>query len=371
MNRKQIIRQAAVLAGCLVFLSAAGVLGSGIDDFLTGTVFKPDVSGLSLSKRMAAAESAFQKSGGGDLFFIGYVFQSRHTIEWGDSHGRSGTYTVTVSKDSIKMKRPSRQEENRHMSSDEGGEPAGLLVLQKKSGRATEILDIQLMDLDNTYAFNEIPLYWLGEADTDESLAWLENTYARSEHNVRKDVIFLAYSHDSDRSFDFLEKVALSDTSTKLRKDAIFWIGNLKSAYSLALLKNIMARETDTEVRKQVVFALHLSDDENAVRELIHLARQDKSSAVRKQAIFWLGQKATKESTRALKDFVENDESTEVKKQAVFAISQLPDKEAVPLLIDISRNHKNLEVRKNAMFWLGQKDSEEALKLFEEILLKK
>ncbi|MCJ7679127.1 MAG: HEAT repeat domain-containing protein [Candidatus Aminicenantes bacterium] len=369
--KKNSFIQLAVLTGCLVFLCVTGAWSSGSDEFLTGNVFKPDVSGLSLNKRMADAESAFQKNGKGDLFFSGYVFQSRHTIEWGNSHGQSGTYTVSVSGDSIKMKHPSRQGENRSMSSEEGGEPAGLLVLQKKSGRTTKILDIQLMDLDNTYAFNEIPLYWLGEAETDESLAWLENTYTRSEHNVQKDIIFLAYSHDSDRSFDFLEKTALSDTSTQLRKDAIFWIGNLKSSRSLTLLKNIMAKETDTDVRKQVVFALHLSDDENALKELIHLARQDKSSEVRKQAIFWLGQKATKESTRALKDFVENDESTEVKKQAVFAISQLPEKESVPLLVDIARNHKNLEVRKNAMFWLGQKDSEEALKLFEEILLKK
>lgn len=364
--------QPLVFTLCFILLfSAMDARAGGSDDFLTGAVLRPDVSGLPLAQRLATAERTFLKSGEGELFFSGYIFQSRHSIEWGDSRGGSGTYDVTVSGDSIKIRRPSSSGESRNMKSGEGGEPAGILVLQKKSGRSAEILDITLMDLDNSYTFNSIPLYWLGEADSNESIAWLESTYAGVENNIRKDIIFLVSSHDSERSFPFLEKTALTDPSTKLRKDAIFWIGNDKSARSLALLKNIMAKETSTEVRKQVVFAIHLSDDETAVKELIQLAKKDKSSEVRKQAIFWLGQKATKESARALKDFVENDESTEVKKQAVFAISQLSGKEAVTLLVDIARNHKNPVIRKSAMFWLGQKDSDEALKLFEEILLKK
>ena len=366
-HSKRILNTVIIFFFILAVSTAQGLYA---EDFLKGTVIALDGQGKSLAKQFDIARDEFKKSGKGDTFFTGYIFQSRHNIHWGGEKGGTGTYTVGVSSKKIKMKRPGRTQGERY-DTEEGGEPAGILFLQKTSGSRTELLDIQLIDLDNTYDFSDIPLYWLGDQNTDASVDYLDSRFDSAEPEAKKSMIFICSSHDSEKTYNFLTKIASGDYPSKYRKDAIFLIGNDKDQRSLKFLKQIFAKEDSTELKKQIVFAMYLSDMDEAIREIITIAKKDESSTVRKQAIFWLGQKATVESTEALKDFVERDEDVEVKKQAVFAISQLPKEKAVPMLIDIARSNKSPKVRKNAMFWLGQKDSDEALKFFEEILLKK
>ena len=370
LKTNKLIHAAAIIS--LLLLTASASQGMGPEEFLQGKVTTLEGQGKSIAQQFRMAEDEFKKRGmkDGEYFFSGYIFQSRHNIEWSDDRGQTGSFTVGVSGGKIRVKRPSRIRGDSY-STEEGGEPAGILYLQRVKGSWSELIDIHLMDLDNTYDFPDAPLYWLGEVSTDASVDYLDSRFDDARPEAKKSMVFVCSSHDSERAYDFLKKIAVGDYALKYRKDAIFWIGNYKDSRSLKLLKQIYAEEDSTELRKQIIFALYLSDMDEAVREIIAIAKKDNSSTVRKQAVFWLGQKATKESTEALKGFVEDDKDNEVKKQAVFAISQLPKEKAVPMLIDIARSHKSPQIRKNAMFWLSQKDSDEALKFFEEILLKK
>lgn len=361
----------AVIAALLIWI-ASPLVAEEVPDFLKGNVHLLDKAKLSMAKKFATAEKEFKKSKRGDTYFTGYVFLSRHDIHMGGDRDRTGPYSVTVKDNDIKMRRISKRgKSGESFSTEEGGEPAGLLFLHRISRNKSEIIDVRIIDLDRTFEFKEEPVYWLGEADNDKSLRFLEDRFKSGGTDLQKTMIWVISSHDSSKGPGIIRRVALGDYATKVRKNAIFWLGNYKDKKSLGYLKEISNKVRDTELRKQVVFAIQLSDQEEALKELVKIAKTSRSQKVRKSAIFWLGQKASKECIKALKDMVEESEDVDVKKSAVFAISQLPKEKAVPMLIDIARTNKSPSVRKNAIFWLGQKDSDEALKFFEEILLKK
>ncbi len=376
MEPKKNIRSLAVI---LAVLLLAVVLMPGIgtaeeEGNLKGNVFYLDEQGVSLVKRMELAQNRFKKEQKGEVYFTAHIFRSRYEINMHGDYDLDSPFEVRSQGDDIKIRRDSKREGfsmESHKSSS-GGEPTGLLILHRISGGKSEKVDMHIFDLDRTYAFNEGPVYWLGDADTEESFRLLEDEFGNADSDLKKTITFLLYSHETPLSYDFLFRAGSGNDSNEVRKNAVFWLGNFKDRKSLALLQKIFQKEDSTEVKKGIVFALNLSDMDEAVEELIRIAKKDSSQEVRKQAVFWLGQKVSKRSIEALKGVVEEeDEDMEVKKSAVFAISQLPSEKAVPILIDIARTNKSPSVKKQAIFWLGQKDSEEALKFFEEILLKK
>jgi len=369
-----------VLIGAAVIIWAASPLAEEIpSDFLKGKVHFLDKNNLSLAQKMKLAETEFRKSKGGDSYFTGYVFLTSHEIHMGEIETHMGEtwkssipFRVTGDEAGIRVRRKHRSNfSSKSLDSEEGIEPVGLLLLHRISKGKSEIQDARMIDLDQTFEFEEQPVYWLGEADNEESFLFLESEFEAGDLSLQKRLLSVICSHDDPKAHDLLRRIVFGNYAREVRKNAIFWLGNIKDAKSLGYLKEILKKENDTELRKQTVFAIQLSNEKEAMTELIQIAKTDTNQKIRKNAIFWLGQKASKECAKALKDVVQGDEDVELKNHAVFAISQLPKDQSVPMLIDIAKTNKSPEVRKKAIFWLGQTGDERALKFFEEILLKK
>jgi len=362
----------AAAAGLLLAVLAAGPAYAG-QDFLSGKVRYLDQGGQSLKTKMETASRDFRSGFDGDLFFTGYVFLSRHSIRMGERHERSATaYKVKVSSDRIRVRRENWRKSGTsfHTEDDEPG-PAGLLLLHRVDGKHSKLIDAHLLDLDDTYTFEDRPVFWMGEAKNPESLSLLTGAFESGGQKLQDRLLFVIGSHVDPEAGEFLRRAALGDYPHKTRKSAIFWIGNLKDDRSLGYLKEIYGKVRDDKLQEQVVFALHICDDEGAVPEMIRIARSDAGRKVRKSAVFWLGQKASEESARFLKGVVDSGDDDDIKDAAVFAISQLPKDRSVPMLIDIAKSNKSASVRKKAIFWLGQTGTEEALRFFEDILLTK
>ncbi len=341
--------------------------------FLKGKVLDLSQSGASLDQRIGAARTEAQKAKSGDLYFAAYLIESRHKVHRGSS-GRISEGFVIGAKDArirIEETRRGKNEVSVEGPSEDRPAPAALVfLLSQKDG----LLDVSLLDPDQSYDFTETPVYWLGRATDDESLSLVEKYFetGASKTRLQSTLTFLASCHQGPKASDFLKKVALGSYEAKVRESAVFWLGQYGDAKSLSYLKEIFAKAKESGIKKQIVFALQLSKQKDAVEELIRIAKTEPNQDIRKNAIFWLGQKASVESVKALKDIVDGpEEEIKLKEQAVFAISQLPKEKSVPMLIDIAKTNKNASVRKRAIFWLGQTGDDSALKFFEEILLKK
>jgi ribosomal protein L10 len=368
--KKTTIQALVLTAICTLLLLP--LQGQGEADFLEGKVHYLDTEGLSLARKMESAEQQFEKLGKGDVYFTGYTYLSTCDVHQGSIPDEPRPFTISVVDGKIKRKQATKSKESETYSTKDGNEVIGLVFLLKVSGKTSKIMDVELIDLDNTYEFSDEPIFWLGNVENGESIRFLEKEFESGDYKLRKTLVFVISSHDHASTYDFLHRVALGNYETKVRENAIFWLGNSKDERSLRDLKTIYKEVDEAKLKKQIVFAFQMSDRPEAIKELIHIAKTDKDQKIRKDAIFWLGQKASEECVKALKDVVDDsDEKTELKESAVFAISQLPQEKSVPMLIDIARTNKNPKVKKQAIFWLGQKDDEAALKFFEEILLKR
>jgi hypothetical protein len=343
--------------------------------FLTGKVRDLEAQGLSLEKNFAAARAESQDSGNEKVYFTAYEFLSRHRVHRGSYQGLGEGYLVDSKDMKIKI-----EEKDRHVNrvgTDKDAKdtpaPAALLFLHDGAKKG-EITDVTVLDIEETYEFVDVPVFWIGRVENTESLSFMEKSFESAKDNVRlqKNLIFAISCHEGPRAYAVLKNAALGRWDGKVRESAIFWLGNYGDDKSLSDLKEVYRKEQDERIKKQIIFAIQLSKQKEAVEELVRIARQDSSYEARKQAVFWLGQKASGESIKALKEIVEGPaEENKLKDQAVFAISQLPKEKSVPMLIDIARTNKSASVRKKAIFWLGQSGDEAALRFFEEILLKK
>lgn len=358
----------ASAAGAVVPAAApAGTVQTQAPSFLTGSVKIIPATGRTLS---AGLEQARREAKGGHYFTVS-LFESRHQVSRRGEGRIVEEYSVKTQGTKIRVR--SKSDSNREGITT-GGEkdspsPAGMLLLHDGAGT---VLDASVLDPAQTYEFGDLPVFWLGSADNDQSLGIVESAYSAGRDNpLKKNLLFLAGCHTGTRAPAFLKTVALGTDAAEVRETAVFWLGNGGDARSLADLKEIYRKEKSDRVKKQIVFAIQLGKSKEAVEELIRIARSEDDREIRKTAVFWLGQRASAESLKALKDIVEEDGETGIREQAVFAISQLPKDKSVPLLIDIAKTNKSQAVRKKAIFWLGQTGDEAALKFFEDILLKK
>jgi hypothetical protein len=360
----------AALLALAVSPAVAGGQG-GAPAFLKGNIISLDASNVPLAAKIEQAGTQARKSGGG-VFFAAYIFESRHRIHHGSEGSGGQGFSVTEKNARIRVDEKNRIRRVTSTSSEDKPSPAVCLILHE-AAKSGSVLDLSLLDPDETYEVEETAVYWLGQASTDESLGLLEKSFAgTTDEHAKKSLLFAIGCHTGPRPVDLLKNAALGQDSTKVRETAVFWLGNQGDSRSLAALKEVYAGEKERSVKRQVVFALQLSKQKEAMEELVRIAKKDPDQDIRKNAIFWLGQKASQESVEALKGIVDApDEADPIKDQAVFALSQLPKDKSVPILIDIAKTNRSLAVRKRAIFWLGQTGDPAALKFFEDILLKK
>ena len=370
---KRITGGALFTALLLLLLPLAGLAAAEKPSFLTGKVSDLSGTGLSLEKKVAAAGTEFRRMGGGKTYFTAYEFMSRHKINRGSPDRPQDGYIVNTRDSRIRIEDKGRGKNQVGTETEDTPSPAALLFLHDQTENG-EVLDVTVLDMDQTYDLSVAPVFWLGRAENAESVSILEKSFnsAKDRSQAQKSILFAASCHQGPQAYVFLKKAAIGPSDDKVREMAVFWLGNYGDSRSLADLKEIYGREKSISVKKQIIFAIQLSKQTEAVEELIRIAKQDAGQEARKQAVFWLGQKASAESVKALKDIVETaSEEDSLKEQAIFAISQLPKDRSVPMLIDIAKTNKYPSVRKRALFWLGQSGDPAALKLFEEILLKK
>ena len=235
------------------------------------------------------------------------------------------------------------------------------LLFEFSSGTA-EPREVRVTNVSGHVDLDGRSLIWLGGADDNESLDFVERQFERARSDdVKEDLVLAVSIHDeTDRVVPILTDILTGDEDDDVRESTAFWLGQHGDAAALDVLRRTARTDRSEDVREKAVFAISQMDLPEATEALIDAA-QNGPRDIRKEAIFWLGQKASDRAVEALGDMVQDETDAEVQKQAVFAISQLPDDTGIPLLIEIARTHPTAKVRKDAIFWLGQSDDPRAL----------
>jgi HEAT repeat protein len=273
--------------------------------------------------------------------------------------------------------------------------------LHELNGTASRM---EVYNLDRKREYSGYPVFWLGRASNEESLALLKGiAEGQAEERFRERATTALALHDDKGVVPVLKDLTRKTQPDRVRKLALFWVGHgggehnfladfvrneqehievrksaahglgvSKERAALPTLQSLYAQVTPRDLKRQILFAVSLNDNKDgAVDFLINTASNDPDRELKKQAMFWLGQKAGERSLKFLGDVIDkNDGDTEVQKQAVSALGQRHKDEAIPLLLRVAKTHPSLPVRKQAIFWLGQSGDERAVAFFKELFAK-
>lgn len=215
-----------------------------------------------------------------------------------------------------------------------------------------------------------LPIFWLDQADDDQSLSILDNIYTISnQEKMKKRVLTVAGLHGNSESVvAFLEKVLKSQDPDTLRARAASELGDQDHARAVRLLHQAAIDDRSFDVRKNSVYGLEDINLPSASDALIDIAQNCRDREIRKRAVDCLADIASEKTTAALKDVVDKDEDTDIQKRAVYALEDLPGDEGISYIIDIAKTHHKLAIRKAAIYCLGDSDDPRALQALIQII---
>jgi hypothetical protein len=340
-----------------------------------------------LATKVAWAQSQARKASPDGAFWVGYSIQrlqgEHSTIgtSWGDGRVRPSVAEVLAGKSPAGRAGLAAGDIRKEAAAaleriEKRGQPEKKVVkdlgifLKFTPGRPPALSRAGMSNLELSFDFEAAPLYWLGQAAEEQSLALIRDLYGRQTGDkVRRDLIAAAGCHATPKLvLPFLEGILSGTGTDELRKDAAFWVSQQPDPESLRLLAKTARSDRSKEVREGAVFGLSQLELPAAVDELIDLARGAERPDVRKQAVFWLSQQASKKSGEALETIAAGDDDLEVQEQAVFALSQLPGDQGLEALIRLAKTHRDPRIRKKAVFWLGQSEDPRALETIVAII---
>jgi HEAT repeat protein len=231
---------------------------------------------------------------------------------------------------------------------------------------------IEIANMELSVDLKNRPLFWLGRADDEQSVARLKEIFGEVSTDIQKKAVLEAIGvhQRSDNAYPFLTKILSSGEHDEVRSQAAFWMGEQNCPEGLQTLIQVAQNDRSQKVREQAVFAISVMDMDESTEALITLAQKAKDSHTRAKAAFWLGNKASQKVIATLENIVADDEETDVQRQALYALSRTQDKDGVDRLIRISKTHPNPRIRKQAVQLLGQSDDPKALEALIEIVRK-
>lgn len=274
----------------------------------------------------------------------------------------------------------------------------GVFLLREPERGA--VVRVEVFNLERRREYSSYPVYWLGRAANEESLALLRSIVEGSQSSeLAKDTTRAIALHDDRRVGDMLENLARTSAVENVRTQAIQWLGHMPSSPARqTFLADLARNETENhEVRRYAISAFGRNRDAASLPALVSLyatlshrdlkggilravarnnnTREANAFLLRvaategdlsKKAMSYLGERAGEQLSGA--QGTTDDAETELQKQALVAISRRQKGEAVPLLINTARTHRKPEVRRQAFQLLGRTGDPRALEFFREVL---
>jgi HEAT repeat protein/beta-lactamase regulating signal transducer with metallopeptidase domain len=218
----------------------------------------------------------------------------------------------------------------------------------------------------------DLPVFWLGAAETPQSLERVNLLYAQaSTANLKKDLLATAAVHDdSVRVVAWLEQRIGGSDPDEIRADAAEWLARHPIKAALAALERTARGDRSSRVRQEAAEAVGDLDMPEATGTLIRLAQTLDDREARREAVEALGGRNDLTARDALGDIARRDPSPDIQREAVETLGDYDDQRGVPLLLDIARTHPVKDVQREAVETLGDAlPGDAAVPVLEQIAL--
>ena len=342
--------------------------------------FKP-VEGTDLKARWEHALKDAPASHPQSLFLVGYSFDVRHGV-------------------------------NVEITPEPGIETQNLGLFFLYDPKANSIKKFEVLNLDRQRDY-QYPVYWLGQADTNESLGFIKGVVAaKIGSSLSPRLVEVISMHEGPQADALLEEIAQHSAEKSEKEMAVYWLRERATARQpfkdmagdVSALSEIVRNDQESlAVRRRAALALGMGADPAGLRALATLYREAKDSAVKKlilggaqnkvndtsvalflevaatesdpqlrqQAADWLAEKTGNRIAWNMEPGLRlfaNDEISEAEDANLKEISRRPQEEALSLLIKTAETHPKIGVRKAAVARLGRIGGKRALEFFRKVL---
>jgi beta-lactamase regulating signal transducer with metallopeptidase domain/HEAT repeat protein len=242
------------------------------------------------------------------------------------------------------------------------GDDTGLKVLFELDGaRGTPVLTaVHLSTLSLPVDLKSQPIFWLGAADSSQSLAHIDRLYRRvGTAELKDDLVAAAGVHDASPAVvKWLSARLDSGDPDEVRANAAERIAWHPIRESIDVLDRTARGDRVSRVRQEAAEALGDLALPDAAPALVNLARTLQDEQARLEAVEALGARSEPIAHEALAEIARKDASAEIQREAVETLGDYEDHRGVPLLTELARTHPNIDVRREAIETLADRASD-------------
>jgi HEAT repeat protein/beta-lactamase regulating signal transducer with metallopeptidase domain len=329
----------------------------------TVEVIRVSASG-SLAERMRSADEMAAASGA-RAYWVGYV------VDGGVGIGEE-VMLDTGQYDSWPQRGPA-VEGLLGVAADVG--PAGsgdVILLAQAAPRSPRprIVRLALRSPGLTVDFQGRPVYWLGRADTEESLAWAHGVFldAGEDGNLRETALEVVGHHPLPRAREILVGIATRDEVPELRVEAVEELANHPEDQTVELLAGLAASDRDPDVRQEAAETLGEVVSPLAAAALQNLIVNARDVDVRQEALESLAQVSDTLLAAVLLEMALRDPDPDLRLEAVEGMEELLPEVAIPLLRRVLSESSDRQVRIQVVETLGEIGTLDALAALDEVL---
>lgn len=232
-----------------------------------------NVDGGNLTDRIERAFRQFKSSGQGDSVWLAYHFSAREGSYIGPFAG-----TIYYD-DGIKLERKDDPSQ------------AAIFLLTDASGSTAKVTRVKTLSLKEDFVFEDRMVYWLGNADTNQSLAYL-STLAKQAQQDDKEGKELARgamraigSHDSSRAISLLKEFATQESTPELQRSTVANLSRFKTLEGAEALISLYDTVKNDAVKDEIISGLSRSTERRAADKLLNIAQNDPDPKMRQRAV--------------------------------------------------------------------------------------
>jgi hypothetical protein len=232
-----------------------------------------NVDGSNLTDKIERAFRQFKSAGQGDSVWIAFHFPAREGSYIGPFSG-----TVYYD-DGIRLERKDDVSQ------------AAVFLLTDASGSSPVIKRVKTISLKEDFVFEDRMVYWLGNADANQSLNYL-SSLARQANKDDKTGLELARGamraigcHDNSRAVSILKEFAVQDSNVELQRSAVSNLSRFRTAEGTDALISLYDNAKDDAVKDEIISGLSRSKERRAADKLLNIAQNDPNPKMRRSAV--------------------------------------------------------------------------------------
>lgn len=168
---------------------------------------------------------------------------------------------------------------------------AAVFLLADTGGSSPVIKRVKTLSLKEDFVFEDRMVYWLGNADANQSLNYLAGL-ARQANKDDKSGLELARGalraigcHDNSRAVSTLKEFAVQDSNIELQRSAVSNLSRFRTAEGTDALISLYDNAKDDAVKDEIISGLSRSKERRAADKLLNIAQNDPNPKMRRSAV--------------------------------------------------------------------------------------